>query len=361
MDQYLSNLDPFMHTGIVVLAAIVIGLVLHFVFWRVLKVLSGRTDTVLDDSLMRHCRQPSRLIFPLITLQFASPAIRSLISEDLMAVLSRILMIILVLSVAWLVIRLTNVLEDVMLAQYRLDVADNLRARKINTQVRIIKRIVAFATGIVALGIILMGIDEVRQLGTGILASAGIAGLVVGLAAQRTLSNLLAGIQIAFTQPITLDDVVIVENEWGWVEEITLTYVVVRVWDLRRVILPISYFLEKPFQNWTRTTADILGTVYLYMDYTVPVEAIREELNRVVNGHKDWDGKVAGVVVTNAREHCIEVRALVGSPSSGQAWNLRCHVREKLIEFLQQNYPHALPRVRLVQEESESVKTHSGQ
>ncbi|RME30218.1 MAG: mechanosensitive ion channel family protein, partial [Candidatus Zixiibacteriota bacterium] len=166
-------------------------------------------------------------------------------------------------------------------------------------------------------------------------------------------------IQIAITQPIRLDDVVIVENEWGWIEEITLTYVVVRIWDLRRLVLPINYFIEKPFQNWTRTSADILGTIYLYTDYTVPVDAIREELKRIVEGSDKWDGKVASVVVTDTSPQAMEVRALISAADSSKAWDLRCEVRERLIAFIHRNYPDAFPRVRAELHERPFAKKNS--
>jgi small-conductance mechanosensitive channel len=166
------------------------------------------------------------------------------------------------------------------------------------------------------------------------------------MAAQRTIGTFIAGVQIALTQPIRIDDVVIVEGEWGRVEEITLTYVVVKIWDLRRLVLPITYFIEKPFQNWTRVTADLLGTVYLYVDYTVPFEEVRKELKRLVEESELWDKKVCVLQVTNATEHAVELRALVSASDASKAWTLRCHVREKLVEFVQKNYPEALPRVR---------------
>jgi small-conductance mechanosensitive channel len=191
-----------------------------------------------------------------------------------------------------------------------------------------------------------MTFEKVRQLGTTILASAGVIGIVVGMAAQKTIGAFIAGIQIAITQPIRLDDVVIVENEWGRIEEITLTYVVVRIWDLRRLVLPITYFIEKPFQNWTRITADLLGTVFLYLDYNVPVDKIREELKKILEESELWDKKVCVVQVTNTTESCIEVRALMSASDASTAWSLRCHVREKLIDFVRDNYPNALPRTR---------------
>ena len=174
----------------------------------------------------------------------------------------------------------------------------------------------------------------------------------MGFAAQKTLGNFIAGLQIAIAQPIRLDDVVIIENEWGWIEEINLTYVVVKVWDLRRLVVPITYFIERPFQNWTKASADILGTVFLYMDYTVPVQVIREELQKIVKGSELWDGKVCGVQVTNATQQTIEVRALVSAADSPKAWDLRCLVREKLLEFLQNKYPASLPKARIELENS---------
>jgi small-conductance mechanosensitive channel len=192
----------------------------------------------------------------------------------------------------------------------------------------------------------LMTFDQVRQLGTTILASAGIIGIVVGMAAQRTIGSFIAGLQIALTQPIRVDDVVIVENEWGRIEEITLTYVVVKIWDLRRLVVPITYFIEKPFQNWTRVTADILGTVYLYVDYTVPVESVREELQRILKASELWDGKVCVLQVTNTSERAVELRALMSAEDASTAWSLRCEVREKLITFVKENYPQALPKLR---------------
>jgi small-conductance mechanosensitive channel len=209
-----------------------------------------------------------------------------------------------------------------------------------------LRKVVIFIVAVLTLGIVLMTFDKVRQLGTSILASAGIAGIVIGFAAQRSIANLLAGLQLAFTGPINIDDVVIVEGEWGRIEEMTLTYVVVRIWDLRRLILPITYFIEKPFQNWTRVSADILGTVYLYVDYTVPVQAIREELERLLKNSEKWDGKVCSLQITDSKEQVVELRALMSAADASKAWELRCLIREQLISFVQKNYPESLPRMR---------------
>ncbi|MEJ2515942.1 MAG: mechanosensitive ion channel [Gammaproteobacteria bacterium] len=224
--------------------------------------------------------------------------------------------------------------------------ADNLRARKFLTQFRIIRRVLTLIIVVLTGAAILLQFDGFRQFGQGLLASAGIASIVLGFAAQRTLGNLIAGFQIAITQPIRLDDVVVVEGEWGRIEEITLTYVVVKIWDERRLILPISYFLEKPFTNWTRTTSQILGTVYLHVDYTVPIDALRKELDRLLEDEEDWDGRVKEVIAFETRPTTLELRALVSARDSGTAWQLRCKVREGLVSFLQREYPDALPRFR---------------
>jgi small-conductance mechanosensitive channel len=192
-----------------------------------------------------------------------------------------------------------------------------------------------------------MTFDKIKQLGTAILASAGVIGIVVGFAAQRTIGTFIAGLQIAFTQPIRVDDVVIVEGEWGRIEEITLTYVVVKIWDLRRLIVPITYFIEKPFQNWTRVSADILGTVFIYVDHTVPTNSIRKELQRILEASENWDKKVCVLQVTNATERTVELRALMSAPDASIAWSLRCEVREKLLEYLQKKYPGSLPKLRV--------------
>jgi len=262
------------------------------------------------------------------------------------ATLDHILSLLLIGLVSWLLIKTVYVLEDYVVGRFEVDVEDNLRARKIHTQLRVLKRIVIILVGIIALATMLMTFPKVRQLGTTILASAGIIGIVVGMAAQRTIATFIAGLQIAFTQPIRVDDVVIVENEWGRIEEITLTYVVVKIWDLRRLIVPITYFIEKPFQNWTRVTADILGTVFLYVDHTVPIDAVREELHRILKASELWDGKVCVLQVTNTSERTIELRALMSAADASTAWSLRCEVREKLVDFIKRDYPQTLPKLR---------------
>ncbi|WP_299533922.1 mechanosensitive ion channel domain-containing protein [Ulvibacterium sp.] len=252
-----------------------------------------------------------------------------------------------IFSFTWLVIRALGVIKLLILAKYDVGASDNYQARKVYTQFNILERIVIFIVIILALGIALMSFEGIREIGVSIFASAGVAGIIIGFSAQKMIGTILAGIQIAITQPIKIDDVVIVEGEWGRIEEITLTYVVVKIWDKRRLVVPTTYFIEKPFQNWTKTSADILGTVYLYLDYRVPFEAIRKELNRILENSDLWDGEVNNIQVTDSKAHYVEVRALMSARDSGTAWELRVLVREKLISFLQQNYPESLAHNRI--------------
>ncbi len=241
-----------------------------------------------------------------------------------------------------------HIAADLYLRQFRIDVDDNLLARKHVTQVRVLLRAGDVLVVIVTIGAALMTFEPVRQYGVSLFASAGVAGIVAGLAARPVLSNLFAGVQLAMTQPIRIDDAVIVENEWGTIEEITSTYVVVRLWDLRRMIVPLSYFIEKPFQNWTREGSALIGSALIYVDYRAPVGVIRDKLKEIVKNSKNWDGKVVNLQVTDAKEQTMELRCLMSARSAGQAFDLRCEVREKLIDFLQKHHPEALPHARQI-------------
>jgi small-conductance mechanosensitive channel len=215
-----------------------------------------------------------------------------------------------------------------------------------------LRKIITTIVALIAIASMLMVFESVRHFGTAIIASAGVAGIILGFAAQKSIATLLAGVQIALTQPIRIDDVVIVEGEWGRIEEITLTYVVVRIWDLRRLVLPISYFIEKPFENWTRTSAELLGSVFLYVDYNVPLERLRAELQKILDSSKLWDRKVSVLQVTDTKQHTIEIRVLVSAHDASTAWDLRCEVREKLIGYLQKHHPESLPRLRAAFQET---------
>jgi small-conductance mechanosensitive channel len=288
---------------------------------------------------------PSRLAVVVLALWAALP------TADVPAAASRgvgqALLVGLIVLVGWSAMRAVEVAAALHLRRFRLDVDDNLLARKHATQVHILRRAGGILIALVTAAAALMSVDSVRAYGVGLFASAGAASLVVGLAARPLLTNLIAGVQIAVTQPIRLEDAVIVEGEWGWVEEITSTYVVVRLWDWRRMVLPLSYFLEKPFQNWTRETGSLIGSVFLYVDYSVPVEAVRRELAEIARASPLWDGKVVNLQVSDAKEWAVELRALVSARNAPQTWDLRCEVREKLVAFLQREYPHALPTARV--------------
>ncbi|MBT0813002.1 mechanosensitive ion channel [Litoribacter ruber] len=264
--------------------------------------------------------------------------------------------IFLIINIAWIFIELTNVLRYYFIEHYNFEKDDNLRERRIFTQLDFIRKIIVLIIVIVAFAFILMSIETARKIGAGLLTSAGIAGLIIGFAAQRSIANLLAGFQIAFTQPIRIDDVVVVEGEWGKIEEINLTYVVVRIWDQRRLILPINYFIEKPFQNWTRTTANIWGTVFLYVDHTVPVKTLKTKLKELLDATPLWDGKVQVLQVTDVRERVVELRCLMSARDSPSAFDLRCYIREEMINFLQENYPETLPKTRVLMEQDKAPK-----
>jgi small-conductance mechanosensitive channel len=329
----------FWFFGILVLA----GAIGHLFVYRILLALTARTKIITDELCVRHCYRPLQWLVVLLVLRAALPFG---ISEEHLAAVKQVLSLFFIGLVSLLLIKTTYVLDGYIINRFSIDEKDNLRARKIRTQLNVLKRIVIVLVCVLALGTMLMTFEKVRQLGTTILASAGIIGIILGIAAQRTIGTFIAGLQIAFTQPIRIDDVVIVENEWGRIEEITLTYVVVKIWDLRRLIVPITYFIERPFQNWTRVTADLLGTVYVYVDYTVPIEAVRAELQNILKGSQLWDGKVCVLQVTNTSERAIELRALMSAADASTAWSLRCYVREKLVEFIQKNYPDSLPKLR---------------
>jgi small-conductance mechanosensitive channel len=339
----------FWHTWVwaVVLlgGALVLALLLHGITYRVLARFVGRTETGLDDSVVRHTRRPARLGLPLLAVLFVLPS--APMSDALRATIAHLVSIGLIGCIAWAIIAFVSVLEDLMSARYRIDTSDNLAARRVATQMQVLRRVAFVVVSILAISVALMTFPTIRQIGASLLASAGLAGLVVGMAMRPTLSNLLAGIQIALTQPIRLQDAVIVEGEWGWIEEITTTYVVVKIWDLRRLVLPLTYFVERPFQNWTRTTSMLLGSVYLYVDYSVPVDELRAELQRILKSTDMWFGDVCVLQVSDAREHTVELRALADAKDSGTAWDLRCLIREKLIAFIRDRYPHALPRARV--------------
>jgi small-conductance mechanosensitive channel len=316
---------------------------------------ADRTGSVIGKVIIPIAGHTARLAMPLLGVILLLPILR--LPEDWAWVTQKGFGIVLIVVFSVLIVRGVNAVQTALMSRHRLDAPDNLSARKIFTQVSVIRKIIVTAVVILATGSILMMFDPVRQFGTSILASAGIAGIVIGFAAQKTLGNVLAGIQIALTQPLLIDDIVVVEGEFGQIEEITLTYVTVRTWDLRRLVVPITQLVEKPFQNWSRVSTELLGTVILYLDYQAPMGELRKELKRLVENNPKWDKRVCGLQVTDTKEHVIEVRALVSGSDPGKLGDLRAEVREGLINFLVHNYPESLPRSRNMSVDDESSKT----
>lgn len=351
--DFSSLLDSYLKPAAIVAGAYVLGYLLTLLIFFIIRRYGARKSSPLLQSIRRNLRRPARFLIPLLVTLAAIPAAG--FEEGLQAGLHRVVQILVYVGIAWLIIEFTDVVGDLIRDQYRIDVADNLEERKIITQMQYVKKVVGVVVTTITVAFILIQFQAVKELGAGLLTSAGIAGIVIGIAAQRPISNLLAGFQIAFTQPIRIDDVVIVEGEWGRIEEITLTYVVVRIWDQRRLVLPLTYFIEKPFQNWTRTSADIIGTVYIYTDYQLPVPPLREKLTELLENSELWDQRVNVLQVTNTTDSTMEIRALMSTRNSSEGWDLRCYVREQLISFIQENFPECLPRTRVELPEATSL------
>jgi len=328
----------------ILVTAVAVAQVVRAIAFTLLKRLTRRKGALLGESLVRHGQRASHWILPFLAVLTVAPGLP--LPNAVKTTFEHIAGLGLISAVAWLAILLIAVTSDILAGRYRIDVADNLAARRIQTQFQMIHRVGIVLVVVVALAVELMTFPSIKHIGVSILASAGVASLVVGMAMKDTLANLIAGVQIAFAQPFRIGDAVVIEGEWGWIEEIGMMYVVVRIWDLRRLVLPVSYFLTNPFQNWTRTSADLLAYTYLYVDYTVPVDAVREELRRICEGSALWNKKVCVLQVSDSDQRTMQLRALMDVRNSSDAWDLRCLVREKLIDFLQKNYAESLPRYR---------------
>ncbi len=264
----------------------------------------------------------------------------------LIGAIQQVTTLLLILAITWAAVRLTSAIGEVIVALNPVLEGQWKRARKVETQTRFLVRALNILIVIIGFGAALMTFESVQHMGASLLASAGVGGLILGFAARPVLSNLLAGMQIALTQPFRIDDVLHVQGEWCWVEEVTATYVVLRVWDLRRLVVPLQWFIENPFQNWSRNTADLLGAVFIWVDYTMPVEPLRQEFKRLLEQSNLWDGKLATVQVTDSNDQAMQVRFLMSAADSSRNWDLRCAVREGLVTFIQEQYPAQLPRVR---------------
>lgn len=313
-----------------------------------------------DALWIRPVRATLRPFFLIVCLLLVRSALPLMPWEALRALLAQAAGLALAAAVAWWVLAAARAVKDTALRRFDVTVEDNYHARQVHTRIGVLYRIFCFIVVLIATACALMTFEPVRAIGTGLLAGAGVTGIILGFAAQKTIGSVFAGIQIAITQPIKVDDAVVIEGEWGWIEEITLTYVVVRIWDLRRLIVPITYFVDNPIQNWTRREAEILGTVMIFVDYSVDMEALRAEFDRLVENIPQWNGKAKVLQVVEATERTIQLRALMSARNSPQAWELRCAVREGLITYLQKHQPHALPRARLEFAQDAAVPAKAG-
>ncbi len=347
-------------SGSILAGTVILALLVHRLIFSLAAKISQRRGKSRQHLFVEHTRKPARFILPLLALVAVLPTVP--LPPTVRSGLEHVLGLGVIAAVGWALIALVELVSDIIYSRYAIDAPDNLTARRIWTQTEVMRRIVAVVVVVLTVATMLMTFPEVRHIGLSLLASAGVAGLVVGMAARSTLASLIAGVQVALTQPIRIEDAVVVEGEWGWIEEIETTYVVVRLWDLRRLILPLTYFIEKPFQNWTRTTAEILGVVMIYADYRLPVEPVRQELRRILEASSQWNKKAWALQVTDLTERTIQLRALMSAPNASASFDLRCIVREKLIQFLQEQYPQCLPTTRyeeLVSADGEHQNGHS--
>ena len=345
-------------SGSILAGTVILALLVHRLIFSVAAKILQRRGKSGQHLIVEHTRKPARFILPLLALVAVLPAVP--LPPVVRAGLEHVLGLGVIAAVGWAVIALVELVSDIIYSRYAIDAPDNLTARRIWTQTEVMRRIVSVVVVVLTVATMLMTFPEVRHIGLSLLASAGVAGLVVGMAARSTLASLIAGVQVALTQPIRIEDAVVVEGEWGWIEEIETTYVVVRLWDLRRLILPLTYFIEKPFQNWTRTTAEILGVVMIYADYRLPVEPVRQELQRILESSSQWNKKVWALQVTDLTERTIQLRALMSASNASASFDLRCIVREKLIQFLQEHYPQCLPTTRYEEHVSADEERQNG-
>lgn len=326
-------------------AAIAVALIVHSIAQRVVRHMVGPRNSVAP-MLLDRTSGPTRLALCLAAVALVLPL--APLNDLLRLTLSHFFGVAVIALIGWISIRAVDMASARYLDKFRLDVAENFLARKHVTQVRVFKRVTDTLIVIIAVSTALMTFDSVRQYGVSLFASAGAAGLIVGLAARPLLSNLIAGVQIAVTQPIRIEDAVIIENEWGWVEDIASTYVVIRLWDWRRMVVPLSYFIERPFQNWTRDAQSLIGAIALHVDYSADVPAIRKRLEQVAKDSRLWDGAVVNLQVIDTHPRTIELRALISARNAPQSWDLRCEIREKLLAFIRDEMPDALPRDRAI-------------
>lgn len=345
IQEFYMGLPYWAQNILLVIAAIAGGLIIKFILFGILRFsFRNHKDIILIHALLKRCSAVLSFLVPVVTLSLTVPLLD--LPEKGYLYAEKSLEVLLIIGFAWLAIKIIYVAQDYVNESFDIEAENNFLARKVRTQLQFIKKLLVIGIVVITLSVLLLSFESVRSIGAGLLTSAGVTGIIIGFAAQKSISNLIAGFQIAFTQPIRIDDVVVMEGEFGRIEEITLTYVVVRLWDLRRLIVPINYFIEKPFQNWTRQSSEIMGTVILYTDYFVSLKELRAELRRLCEESPYWNKKVCNLQVTDTTEYSVQLRVLVSAANSGGAWELRVYLREKLLEFIRDQYPQSLPRTR---------------
>lgn len=338
------SVPPFIVNILLVVAAVVAALVIHVVAAGVFRRLAARTSSKADDPFVERAVAPTRWLLIGIALSFVRPALDLLPWLDQLWGQAAGMAVPALLG--WLAVNMVHAAQDAIFARADISVADNLTARRIRTRGSILARIAIILIVFVVVCLMLFSIPTVRTVGVTLMASAGLAALAVGAAAQPVLKNVIAGMQLAFTEPIRIDDVVIIAGEWGRIEEIHLTYVIVAIWDERRLVVPVSKFMEESFQNWTRTTSQLLGTIYWYLDPATDIDRLRAAFEKIVTAEPLFDGRAQGLVVSDTKPDAIEVRGIATARNSGEAWDLRCAVREKLLAYIRREMPDAMPRNR---------------
>lgn len=337
------DMDNVLRPVLFVVGTLVVTLVAGWL----LDLLLRRADTRHPETplwgLLRRCRLPFQVVLCTSLLRGAHR--QAGILPDHAFVVGRFLTLVLIASVAWLAVRIATAVVDSTYARYAAVARDDARVRRVRTQVTLIQRVVIAVVVVVAAAAMLLTFPPMRTVGASMLASAGVLGIVAGIAAQSSLGNLFAGLQIAFGDTVRIGDTVVVDEEWGTVEEITLTFLTVRTWDERRITMPVSYFTSKPYENWSRGGAQMTGTVFWYLDHSAPVDLMRDQLQTVLRDIPEWDGRGANLAVTDTTPHTVQVRAVVTARNADDVWTVRCAVRERLIAWLLTHHPYALPRI----------------
>jgi small-conductance mechanosensitive channel len=345
MNSFLELVDFAASPWLSIFIAGIVGLIISVVIIAAIRLTALKKDWKVVRSLNENLTSVLYFFVPLVLITVVTNAYA--LADKRFLWTHGTSKILLIAVTTWLMVRIVIIVEKILIEELDFAEPDNNQARRLYTKIKFVKRIVVILIILLGISILLLSFDSVRQYGVGILTSAGIASVIIGFAAQKSLGNLLAGIQIAFTQPIKIDDVVIVEGEWGRIEEINLTYVVVNIWDLRRLVLPITYFVEKPFQNWTRNESNLIGSAFFYLNYLTPVPELRTKLEEILKNTPLWDGNSWALQVTDTQNQFMVVRAIMSARSSSQAFDLRCLVREELIEFIREKYPESLPTFKI--------------